>query len=151
MSRVLGSVFGVSVLALLSSPVAGASLEVRDAWIREAPPAASVLAAYMVIRNAGTTPVEISPITSPDFDHTELHRSVVKNGVASMVPYGKLDMTPGEQMILKPGGIHLMLIDPRHPLHDGDTVTLTFEDADGHASTFLVPVVRETGDEEHHH
>jgi copper(I)-binding protein len=146
---------GVSVvflaLTLVFPPVSGASLEISDAWIREAPPTASVLAAYMVIHNAGTTPTEISRITSPDFGHIEMHRTVVKNGVASMVPLGKLEIAPGERITLAPGGIHLMLIDPRHPLHAGNTVTLTFQDADGRATTFPVAVMRQTGEVEHHH
>ena len=105
----------------------------------------------MVIHNAGTTPTEISRITSPDFGHIEMHRTVVKNGVASMVPLGTLEIAPGERITLAPGGIHLMLIDPRHPLHAGNTVTLTFQDADGRATTFPVAVIRQTGEVEHHH
>lgn len=151
MIRILGVVFAFSAMALMVAPASGASLAVSDAWIREAPPTASVLAAYMVIRNAGTTPAQISRITSPDFGHVEMHRTVMENGVASMVPIGKLEIPAGEQITLKPGGTHLMLIDPRHPLHAGDMVNLTFQDADGHASTFPIPVIRETGEVEHHH
>ena len=150
MKRFLAIAFAFSALTSTFWSAA-ASLQVHDAWIREAPPTASVLAGYMVIRNAGTTPAEITNISSPDFGHSEMHRTVVENGVASMVPIGKLEIPPGEQITLEPGGTHLMLIDPRHPLRAGDTVTLTFHDAAGHASTFSVPVMRETGEVGHHH
>jgi copper(I)-binding protein len=53
-------------LLLSFSPAYGATLEVHDAWIREAPPTSSVLAAYMVISNTGEAPVEITAIASPD-------------------------------------------------------------------------------------
>ena len=151
MIRVLGVSVVFLALTLVFPPVSGASLEISDAWIREAPPTASVLAAYMVIHNAGAASAEISLITSPDFGHVEMHRTVVENGVASMVPIGKLEIPPGEQITLKPGGTHLMLIDPRRPLHEGDTVTLTFQYTDGQKGTFPIPVIRQTGELEHHH
>jgi copper(I)-binding protein len=151
MTRFIEIAFAFSALVLVVSSVSAAPLEVSDAWIREAPPAASVLAAYMVIHNAGAASAEISLITSPDFGHVEMHRTVVENGVASMVPIGKLEIPPGEQITLKPGGTHLMLIDPRRPLHEGDTVTLTFQYTDGQKGTFPIPVIRQTGELEHHH
>jgi copper(I)-binding protein len=150
MKKLLVIAFALSALTSTVSSAA-ASLEVHNAWIREAPPAARVLAAYMVIRNAGTTAAEITNISSADFGHIEMHRTVIESGVASMVPIGKLQIPPGEQLALEPGGTHLMLIDPRHPLRAGDTVTLTFQDAGGHASTFSVPVMRETGAAGQHH
>jgi hypothetical protein len=42
----------------------------------QGPPTASVLAAYMVISNGGTC--QITP-HHPDFDHTELHRTIVES------------------------------------------------------------------------
>jgi copper(I)-binding protein len=143
----------VPALAALTSafPSAAASLEVRDAWIREAPPTASVLAAYMVIRNPGTVPVEITNVSGPEFGRAEMHRTVVEGGVATMVAIRKLEIAPGEQIALEPGGTHLMLIDPRRPLRAGDTATLTFQDAGGRTSTFSVPVTRETGESDRHH
>src|SRR5512147_3065222 len=102
-------------LLLSFSPAYGATLEVHDAWIREAPPTASVLAAYMVISNVRETPAEIAAISSPDFEHTELHRTIVESGVARMVPIEKFQIPAGERISLEPGGIHLMLINPERP------------------------------------
>ena len=136
---------------LACSSVTAAALEVREAWIREAPPAASVLAAYMAIRNTGKADAVITAVASPDFDHTELHRSVVESGIARMVRINELEIAAGETISLDPGGIHMMLIGPLRPLHDGDTVTLTIQDGDGISNTLTVPVIRETGEAAHHH
>jgi copper(I)-binding protein len=138
-------------LLLSFSPAEGATLEVHDAWIREAPPTASVLAAYMVISNTGGDPAEITSIASPDFDHTELHRTIVEAGVARMAPIEKLEIPAGEKIPLEPGGIHLMLINPQRPLREGDTVTLIIHCADGYDNTFTVPVLRAAGEAAHQH
>jgi copper(I)-binding protein len=150
MKRILAFFLALPALAFTCSSAA-ASLEVQDAWVREAPPTASVLAAYMTIRNAGTTPAEITNITSPDFGHIEMHRTVVEHGIASMVPVGTLEIPPGEQITLEPGGTHLMLIDPRRTLRAGDTLPMTILDAAGQTTTFSVPVIREAGEAGHHH
>jgi len=151
MRSILVVALALSALTPAFLSAAGTPLEVRDAWIREAPPTAGVLAAYMVISNAGTAPAAVSTFTSPDFGHVELHRTVMEGGVASMIPVDKLEIPAGASITLEPGGSHLMLIDPRRPLREGDTVTLIFQDGDGHASTFAVPVIRETGEAAHHH
>ncbi len=149
MKTVLAFLHAALGLLLSCSPAAGATLEVHDSWIREAPPTVSVLAAYMVISNTGGTPAEITAITSPDFDHTELHRTIVESGIARMAPLEKLEIPAGEKISLEPGGIHLMLINPQRPLREGDLVTLVIHRADGFCNTFAVPVIRETGEAAH--
>jgi copper(I)-binding protein len=146
-------VFLLAALGLLpsSSAAAGVTLEVHDAWIREAPPTTRVLAAYMLISNTGESPAEITSIASPDFEHTELHRTIVESGVARMAPIESLEIPAGEKISLEPGGIHLMLINPLRPLHEGDTVTLIIHRADEIYNTFPVAVVRATGETAHQH
>jgi copper(I)-binding protein len=138
-------------LLLAVSPAQGATLAVQDAWIREAPPTASVLAAYMVINNTGESLAGITAIASPDFERTELHRTVVESGVARMVAIEKLEIPSGDKLSLDPGGIHLMLINPLRPLRAGDTVTLVIQGDDGASTTVSVPVVREAGEAAHQH
>lgn len=138
-------------LLLSFSPAYGATLEVHDAWIREAPPTSSVLAAYMVISNTGEAPVEITAIASPDFEHAELHRTILESGVARMAPIVKLQIPAGERISLELGGIHLMLINPLRPLREGDTVTLVIQSADGFSDTFTVPVIRAADEAPHPH
>jgi hypothetical protein len=54
------------------------------------------------------------------------------HGVMKMRPVeGGLAIGPGETVTLKPGGLHMMLVDIKHPLEPGKTVeaTLQFEKA----------------------
>ena len=153
MKNYLRIICTASGVLLAVAAAVGSTLEVHDSWIREAPPTASVLAAYMVISNSGEYPVEITAVASPDFDHTELHRTVLESGVASMVPIEKLEIPAGGKISLEPGGVHLMLISPLHPLREGDSATLILQSADGSSDRITTPVKRETGeaaDRPHH-
>jgi copper(I)-binding protein len=42
-----------------------------------------------------------------------------------------LTIEPNSQLALKPGGIHLMLMDPFEPTRPGDKIRITFELSDG--------------------
>ena len=133
---------------------ADALLVIREPWIREAPPTSDVLAGYMIIDNTGERSVEITAITSPDFAHTELHQTLVEDGIARMKPVGILAIPAGSSRILEPGGMHLMLFNPGRVLHAGDTVTLVIRRRDGKPVTVTAPVLRNIGSaasHQHHH
>ena len=55
--------FAVGVLLLITGllAVADSSVVVRDAWVREAPPGAPVLAAYFTLENPGSKADKLSP------------------------------------------------------------------------------------------
>ncbi len=56
----------------------------------------------------------------------------MENGVMKMRPVeGGLEIKPGETVTLKPGGLHVMLVDLKQPLAPGKMaeVTLQFEKA----------------------
>jgi copper(I)-binding protein len=146
---------GIALLALFYSliAVADSPLVVTEPWIREAPPGAGVLAAYMVISNRGTDKAVISAIASPDFERIEVHRTLVENGVARMVPVESLQIAAAEQVALEPGGMHLMLYRPKRPLREGDSVTLELQQSDEACIRVNVPVVKMNADDTaaHHH
>lgn len=142
---------GLPGLLLSLAAPAGTTLEVVDPWVREAPPAATVHAAYMTIRNPDTSPAEIGAITSPDFKRSELHRTIIEDSVASMAPVATLVIPAASEISMQPGGMHLMLFDPQRPLRAGDSVTLTVHRAGGASVTVTAPVIRSTGESDHHH
>lgn len=113
---------------LLHSGFAAAeTLVISDAWIREAPPTATVLAGYMRIDNPGAQEQTITGVTSPRFERIEMHRTEVVDGVARMLPQEQLVVPAGGSLTLEPGGLHLMLIGPTEPVAAGDTVTLRLQ------------------------
>ena len=139
------------LLSFLSTVMAGAAVDVETPWVREAPPASTVLAAYMVLKNTADTPRTITRIDSPDFRDAQIHRTVVEDGVAKMLPVEQLQLPASGNVTLEPGGLHLMLFDPQRPLRDGDSIILIIHASDGDSITVHAPVVRKTGGHEHSH
>lgn len=135
-------------LALLLSTAAAANaadLQVNQPWVREAPPGASVQAAYMQLHNGGQTALKVIAISSPDFARVEMHRTEMKDGMARMLPVKSLDLAPGETLSLAPGGYHLMLFEPHRALRAGDRVQLQLQLEDGGSVAVEAPVRRATG------
>lgn len=117
--------------ALLLLTVAGSAVAqdvvVRDAWIREAPPNARVLAGYATIANPGPEPVRIVAAAARGFDAVEMHRMSHEDGVMRMRPLPAIDVPAGGEAVLSPGGDHLMLMRPARAMRAGDTVRIEFE------------------------
>ena len=103
---------------------------VQDPYVRLAPPNAPATGAFMVIRNAGDKDVKVVKADNPVSRVTELHTHLNEGGVMKMRPVPAIDVKAGGEAVLKPGGLHVMLIDLKAPMKEGDTVplTLTFDD-----------------------
>lgn len=115
------------LLALLpaASAAAGAALEGRDGWIREAPPVAPVRAGYVDLVNSGTEAVVVTGAESPAFGAVEIHEMVAgDDGAMRMRPVPQLVVPAGGRVELRPGGLHLMLFRPQQPLAPGASVPL---------------------------
>ena len=137
--------------AIAGSTLSAPTMDVIDGWVREAPPTSRVLAAYMQIINLTDGDLTVTGVTSPDFETADLHRTVVEEGVARMLPVPELTIPAGSSVTLEPGGLHLMLFDPVRPLQEGDSVTLVLHRSDAICITLSVPVLRGTGAEHVHH
>lgn len=144
----------LAVLLLLIGPslvTADATLAVSEPWIREAPPTTRVMAGYLTMVNTGDTPVTVTSISSPDFEDAEIHRTVVEDGIARMLPVSQLEIPANSPIKFEPGGLHLMLFNPQRPLPKGETVTLIIHRSNGSKVTATAPVIRKTGEDHSHH
>lgn len=122
---------GVGLLALAGSAHAQGKLGVIDAWVRAAPPGASMLAGYATLKNTGDAPLSILTAQSDAFRMTSLHETVIQEGVSKMRELHRLSIEPGATVELAPGGKHLMLMQPRHDIAVGEKVEIIFLLADG--------------------
>lgn len=128
-------------------------LMVLDPWIREAPPTAPALGGFMVVHNHSDREQAIVGASSPAFGQVELHRTVADGGVMRMVHQERIAIPAQGQVVLEPGGYHLMLMQPRQPLKAGDTVavTLRFDDGGSAAVNYAVRSGVEAGAPMTHH
>lgn len=130
----------LAVLLLVSLPTHAGDLVARDAWIRAAPPSASVLAGYATLDNTGRDAVTIVGGTSTGFARVELHEMRTVDGVMRMRALDEVTIAPGATLELAPGARHLMLREPRRPLVRGARVDIELRLRDGRrfAATFVV-------------
>jgi periplasmic copper chaperone A len=88
-------------------------------------------AAYLTIVNNGNSADRLDKVESTIAGSTELHQSVMKDNVMSMVPVDGIDVPAKGRVDLKPGGYHIMLVGIKQDLKLGDKIhlTLVFEKA----------------------
>lgn len=121
------------LLALLppASAAAGCQPRVRDGWIRLVPGGMPMHAGFGRIENPCPMPVTVVSASSPAYGAAELHESRIVGGVSRMRPVPALRIAPDGAAVLKPGGLHLMLMRPARPLRPGSRVAVDFTAADG--------------------
>lgn len=149
--RVMLAAFVASMALLAVAPAARAAgkLSVYDAWIRKAPPGASMMAGYATLKNEGDAPIKVLTVQSDAFRQSSVHETVVERGVSRMRELPRIDLAAGATIEMKPGGAHLMLSEPRHPIVVGEKVQVVFLLADGtRVETYFDVLAPEaTGDE----
>lgn len=132
------------VLAVLGSFAMPAfacdELTVADAWVRLAPPNASVMAGYLTLANTGKQAVTVRAGSSADFKSVELHNMTHENGVMQMRKLESIEVAPGSEVALAPGGKHLMLIGPKRALVAGDSIEIVLDVCGGEQQTVTLPV-----------
>jgi hypothetical protein len=105
----------VVMLCLLLSITDNAlgNIIIENSWVRAAAPGTKVMAAYMTIVNNSVKPIEmdIEKIISKGFKKTEVHKSSL-NDMMTMEKIDTLIIKPNESLVLEPGGLHFMLINP---------------------------------------
>jgi copper(I)-binding protein len=108
------------------------SIEIGHPWARATPRGATVAAGYLKLTNTGSTPDRLVGGSSSASKEIEIHEMTMTDGVMRMRPVkGGLEIKPGQTVELKPGGSHLMMIDLKQQLQQGQRVkgTLVFEKA----------------------
>ena len=120
-----------ALLGAASTARAEGKLRVYDAWIRKAPPGVSMMAGYATLKNEGDAPVKVLTVQSDAFRQSSIHETVVERDVSKMRELPRIDLAAGATIEMKPGGAHLMLLEPRHPILVGEKVHMVFLLADG--------------------
>ncbi|MDH5750480.1 MAG: copper chaperone PCu(A)C [Rhodospirillales bacterium] len=105
------------------------NLTVSDPWARASAGKARNGAAYFTVTNTGDKPDRLISAASKAAAKVELHSVGMKDGVMMMHSVKGIEVAPGEPAVLKPGGLHVMLMGLTEPLKENATLhlTLTFE------------------------
>ncbi len=124
---ILALTIGVAVNASTASAQSAGPMVVTKPWAR-----ASILqsrpgVAYLTIRNNSASADQLLGVTSPIANNVRIHTSSMSNGVMTMrsLPYLRIEV--GQEIMMQPGGMHLMLTGLRKPLREGAQLPLVLE------------------------
>ena len=111
-------------------PALAAGAAVSDPWLRYIPGGAPA-AGYFTLSNRGDKPLSLVGAECADFGMVLMHRTIERGGLSTMRPVHELTVAPGTSVEFAPGGYHLMLMRPKHPLRPGGRLPITLHFADG--------------------
>jgi len=141
-----------ALMVILSAAPAAERLVAENAWVPWAPPAIKVHAAYMTIVNHSHDDQFIVGVESPDYERAELHTSLVRNGVSEMRALDRVLVPAHKQVAFAPGGMHIMLINPKRTQAADDRVRVVLRLQSGEQiETAAVVRRRERSQEPTHH
>jgi hypothetical protein len=89
-------------------------------------------AAYMILRNRGSAPERLLAVRTNEARSAEVHGTTITvEGVAQMCRVEAVEIPPGGEVRLAPGGLRVMLTGLKGPLVEGTSfpTTLVFERA----------------------
>jgi copper(I)-binding protein len=122
-----------SALAQTPAPaIKHGTLTIEQPWSRATPGGAKVAGGFMRITNTGTEPERLVGGSFLLAARFQVHEMSESGGVMRMREVEKgLEIKPGATVELKPGGYHIMFLDLKEPLKEGQVVkgTLQFEKA----------------------
>jgi len=124
------SILAAASMAILAS-TANAQVTVKDAWVRATVPQQQATGAFMQLSAAKDS--KLVSASSPLTPVVEVHEMAMQDNVMRMRQIPAVELPAGKAVDLKPGGYHVMLLDLKQQVKEGDTVpiTLVFEGKDG--------------------
>jgi copper(I)-binding protein len=120
----------ILLLGTAMPALAETGLSVTDAWSPQAPPG-RMMAGFMQLENRGSEPIVLTHGESQRFGRVEIHTMRMDEGVMRMRKLDSLEVPAGERVELRPGGLHLMLMQPTGDFDLGDRFELDLIDAAG--------------------
>ncbi len=142
--------------AALAHEFKAGSITIEHPWSRATPGAAQIGAGYLTIDNAAAAPDQLISATAEIAGRTEIHQMSMADGVMKMRQATEgVPVPAGGSVALEPNAYHLMFMDLKEPLKEGEEFagTLTFEKAGTVDVTFEVEGMGATAPkpDDHHH
>jgi len=123
---------GLIAISARAEDVKAGDLVITQGWSRATPGGARTGGGFLTIENKGSAPDKLVSASADVAGKVEVHEMAMNDGVMRMRPVeGGLTIDPGKTVKLAPGGYHLMIMELKSPLKQGDKlpVTLQFEKA----------------------
>lgn len=122
---------GAFLASVLPSSAFAQQVSIDDAWVRATVAQQRASGAFMKI--TATSAMKLVGVHSPVASIVEIHEMAMVGDLMKMRAVKAIDLPANKPVSLEPGGYHVMLIDLKNQIKEGESVpiTLVFEGADG--------------------
>lgn len=129
---------------------ASGSITVTDPWVKAADD--GMTAAFGTVVNGTGSDLVLTAVTTPATDMVQLHETTSdgSGGMSMQEKEDGFELPAGAELVLEPGGDHIMLMDLPEPLQPGDEIELTLVFSEGTEYPFTATVKDFTGAEENY-
>lgn len=126
---------------VVAHPVSAQVASVKDPWVRSTVARQKATSAYMEITASRTA--RLLEVSSEVAGIVEIHEMRMEKDVMRMRAIASLDLPAGQPVALQPGAYHIMLMDLKVQVKDGDKVpiTLVFELRNGSRETAQITAI----------
>jgi copper(I)-binding protein len=125
-------------------------MEVHQAWVRPTAQGENA-AVYLTIHNHSDVDDELTGATTTITDAVEIHESKAENAVMQMNMVNSVPIASDEEIIFKPGGLHIMLTDIKEELVLGEHMGLVLHFKNHEDIVVEVHIEDSMPDEDHGH
>ncbi|MEF2147089.1 copper chaperone PCu(A)C [Aquilutibacter rugosus] len=98
--------------------------KVSQAVVRVPPGKPRMMAGYFQLDNGCRNAIVLNTVRSSDFGEVSIHETVERENVARMRYVPALTVAPGDRVVFRPGGLHLMLMKPKTNLKIGSRIPI---------------------------
>jgi periplasmic copper chaperone A len=122
-SAAIGALVATGTLVVGLVSARAEDLKIESAWARAS--VGSNGAAFVTVFNGGAAPDRLVGVASPVAPDVMLHRSFEEGGMMKMEHVLAVPIDAGQRVEMKPGGMHIMLVNLKRPLKKGDQLPLS--------------------------
>jgi len=135
MIRSFAALVGLAIITI--TPATGqeykaGTITIETPWTRATPTGSKVAGGFMKLKNTGKETDRLVGGSVTVAGKFEVHEMAMINNIMKMRELDKgLEIKPGQSIELKPGSYHVMFMDMKQPMKEGDKVkgALVFEKA----------------------
>lgn len=123
-----GMKLGLALLLAMGSALAHdyqvGELKIAHPWTRATAPAAKMGGVFLSVNNLSAEGDTLIKAESSVAEQTELHQMEMIDGVMKMRQVNNIAVPAKGELKLAPGGLHIMLINLKQPLKEGEKIPL---------------------------
>lgn len=135
----------IASLAAAATLLVAGDIKVENQFVKEVAPNMKNSAAFMTIKNTSDKKINLVSAKNDASAITELHTHGKKDGMMVMYKVDKIEVPANGEALLKPMGLHVMLIGLNKQLKEGDTVNLELVFDNGESVKVAAPVKKLQG------